>query len=178
MSSQAPAAQAATQTAPHASPAHAHPVPAIGTRLPDFTLKLAGKEGATEFTLSKHLGQGPLVFAFFPLAFTGTCTKEMCDLRDTLPQFQGLKAQVFGFSTDTSPVNVEFAKLHALGQGILSDPNREVVPRIWATATVAGVHNVAKRGVMVVAPDGTVQWTSVSDDPKVWIGSDEVRKHL
>jgi peroxiredoxin len=151
---------------------------AVGSRLPDFTLKLATKDGVSEFNLAANLGQGPLVFAFYPLAFTGVCTKEMCEIRDNLARFEGMGAKVFGFSTDTAPVNHEFAKLHNLNTGILSDPNREVVGRIWQTMTVAGVHNVAKRGVLVAGPDGTVKWTSVSDDPKMWIGTDEVRKHL
>ena len=151
-------------------------IPAAGTRLPDFTLPLATAEGRTEFKLSERLGKGPIVFGFFPIAFSGVCTKEMCDLRDNLPSFPG--AQVFGFSTDTPFANHEFAKLHSMPQGIVSDPNREVVERIWDTMTVAGVHRVAKRGVMVVGADGTVKWTSVSDDPKVWVGSEEIRKHL
>jgi len=169
-----PLPHAASHTA---APTHAGAPLAVGAKLPDFTLPLATKDGKGEFTLSQNLGK-PLVLAFFPLAFTGVCTKEMCDMRDNLGQFEGLGAKVFGFSADTPFANVEFAKLHHMGQGILSDPNRDVLPRIWPTATVAGVHNVAKRGVMVVGADGTVKWTSVSDDPKVWIGSDEVRKHL
>jgi glutaredoxin-dependent peroxiredoxin len=144
----------------------------------DFTLKMATKDGVQDFTLSSVLGKGPVVFAFYPLAFTGVCTKEMCDMRDNLAQFQGLGAQVFGFSTDSPFVNVEFAKAHGLTMGIVSDPNREVVGRLWQTATIGGVHNVAKRGVLVLDSDGTVKWTSVSEDPKVWVGSEEVRKHL
>ncbi|MEA3190269.1 MAG: glutaredoxin-dependent peroxiredoxin [Thermoplasmata archaeon] len=149
-----------------------------GQKLQDFTLKLATKDGAQEFTLSQHLWQGPLVIGFFPLAFSGTCTKEMCEFRDTLDKFGGLGAKVVGFSTDSHFTNIHFAKEHGLPLGILSDPNREVVGKIWQTMEVAGVKNVAKRGVMVLDADGTVKWTSVSDDPKVWIGTDEVRKHL
>ncbi|HEX2066943.1 MAG TPA: redoxin domain-containing protein [Candidatus Thermoplasmatota archaeon] len=151
-------------------------IPAPGARLPDFTLPLATAEGRKEFRLSEQLGKGPIVFGFFPIAFSGICTKEMCDLRDTLPSFQG--AQVYGFSTDTPFANAEFAKLNSMPQGIVSDPNREVVERIWETMAVAGVQRVAKRGAMVVAPDGTVKWASASDDPKVWVGSEEIRKQL
>ncbi len=148
-----------------------------GAKLPEFTLKMATKEGVKEFHLKEYLGH-PMVFAFYPLAFTGVCTKEMCDFRDNLGRFEGMGAKVFGFSIDTPFSNVEFAKLHNMPQPILSDPNREVVEKIWETMTVGGVQKVAKRGVMVVGPDGAVKWVSVSDDPKVWIGSDEVRKHL
>lgn len=149
-----------------------------GQQLPDFQLKLATKDGPQDFRMSEHLGQGPVVLAFFPLAFSGTCTQEMCDVRDNLKQLESAGAKVFGFSTDSHFANVQFAKAQNLTHGILSDPNREVIPKIWQTMDVAGVKNVAKRGAMVVGKDGTVQWTSVSDDPKVWVGVAEVAKHL
>src|SRR5687767_2476980 len=83
--------------------------PAAGTKLPDVTLKLATKDGYTgDFRLSEHLGKGPLVLAFFPAAFTGVCTKEVCDLRDNIAALGSLNAQVFGFSTDKAPSNAAF----------------------------------------------------------------------
>lgn len=154
------------------------PIPAAGARLPDFTLKLATKDGHQDVAFASASAGRPVVLAFFPLAFSGTCTKEVCDMRDNLSAFDGLGATVYGFSADSHFTNVHFAKENGLAFGILSDPNRDVLPRIWETMTVAGVHNVAKRGVMVLGPDGAVKWTSVSDDPKVWVGADEVRKHL
>src|ERR1051326_1240168 len=106
---------------------------AVGQKLPDFTLPIATKEGKAEFKLHENLGNGPLVIAFYPLAFTGVCTKEMCDMRDNLAQFEGLGAKVLGFSTDTVFVNHEFAKAQNANYGVLSDANREVVGRIWPT---------------------------------------------
>jgi len=154
--------------------------PAPGTKLPDFTLKLAAREGVTDFKLSDHLGKGPLVFAFFPLAFTGVCTKEVCDMRDSLNAFAGLDAQVFGFSTDPAPSNRAFAEKEGLNFGILSDPQHQVIGKLWPANPnpLVGVDGTAKRGAMVVNPDGTVKWAAASDDVKVWIGSDEVRRHL
>lgn len=158
-----------------------HPGPlAVGTKVPDFTLKLATKDAIADFTLSQHLGHGPVVFAFFPLAFTGVCTTEMCDFRDNLASLGALKATVYGFSVDTAPSNKAFAASQELPFGILSDPNREVVTKIWGLmpTALAGVNATAKRGVLVLNADGTVKWSSMSDDPKVWVGVAEVRKHL
>jgi glutaredoxin-dependent peroxiredoxin len=154
--------------------------PAPGTKVPDFSLKLATKEGLVDFKLSEHLGKGPLVFAFYPLAFTGGCTKEMCDFRDNFAAFSSLDAQVYGFSTDSAPANRAFLEKEGLQFGILSDPNRQVVGKLWpAMATpVLGVDGVAQRGAMVVKPDGTVKWAFASPDTKVWVGTEEVRKHL
>jgi glutaredoxin-dependent peroxiredoxin len=152
----------------------------VGMKLPDFALKLATKEGFVDFKLSEHLGKGPLVFGFFPLAFTGVCTKEMCDFRDNLGSFGTLNAKVFGFSTDAAPSNKAFIEKENLSFGILSDPNREFIGKVWpAMATpVLGVNGVAQRGAMVVNSDGTVKWFSASPDTKVWVGTEEVRKHL
>lgn len=154
--------------------------PAVGTKLPDFTLKLAAKDGVTDFHLAEQLGQGPLVFAFFPLAFTGVCTTEMCEMRDSLGVFAGLKAKVFGFSTDTPASNRAFATAQDLPFGIISDPNREVIGKLWPTmpTPIAAVNNVAKRGAMIVNADGTVKWTAVSDDVRIWVGAGEISKHL
>lgn len=149
-----------------------------GQQLPDFSLKIAAKDGVEEFRLSEHLGDGPIVFAFFPLAFTGGCEKEVCDFRDNLEAFKDLNAKVIGISTDHHFANQAFAKHNDLPFGLLCDPNRQVVPQVWETMEVAGVKDVAKRGAMVVGADGTVLWSWASDDPKVWVGTEEVAKHL
>ena len=179
-------AQTATQTTP--APATATvtsttgptTVPAVGTKLADFTLKLAKTDGITEFKLSEHLGKGPLVFAFFPAAFTGVCTKEVCDLRDRLSSFASLGVQVFGFSTDPAPSNKAFAEKEGLTFGIISDPNHTFVGHVWpANGRPIYGHNVtAKRGAMIVNADGTVKWAFASEDVTVWVGADEVKKHL
>ena len=85
MSSSGFITQTTAQT--HSAPVSAPPT--AGTRLPDFTLKLATKDGPQDFNFNQNLGSGPMVFAFFPLAFSGICTKELCDMRDNLAQFEG-----------------------------------------------------------------------------------------
>jgi glutaredoxin-dependent peroxiredoxin len=155
--------------------------PAPGTKLADFTLKLATKDGyTTDFKLSEHLGKGPLVFAFYPAAFTGGCTKEVCDMRDNMGSLGALNAQVFGFSTDKAPSNMAFIQKENLPFTIVSDPNREVIGKVWPVyeVPIVGAKGVAKRGAMVVNPDGTVKWAFASDDVKVWVGAEEIRKHL
>src|SRR5688500_14460814 len=156
-------------------------LPAVGTKLPDFTLRLATKDGyTTNFKLSEHLGKGPIVFAFFPLAFSGVCTKEVCDLRDNLASLSNLKAQVFGFSADAAPANKGFIIAEKLPFGIISDPNREFIGKVWPTYPnpVVDTKGVAKRGAMVVNPDGTVKWAFASEDVTVWVGTQEISKHL
>lgn len=164
----------------HPRVARAMTGPQVGGRVPDFALKMATPEATFDFKMSEHLGKGPIVFGFFPLAFTGVCTTEMCDLRDNFAALGGLNAQVFGVSVDAAPSNRAFATQHKLPFGILSDPNRDVVGRWWPTnpSPVHGVKDTAKRGAMIVNPDGTVKWVAVSDDVTKWVGVEEIRKHL
>lgn len=150
----------------------------VGDRVPDFTLKAAGKTEVRDFTLSQELGAKDVVFSFFPIAFTRVCTIQMCEMRDRALDLASLDAKVYGFSGDTSWANREFAKQQNLEHAILSDPNFEVLPRIWALQRVAGVDNRAKRGVMVVGGDGVVKWVHVHDNSGEWIGLDEIRKHV
>lgn len=143
----------------------------LGDTVPDFTLPLAKADG-TKAPVAFHslLGKGPVVIAFFPLAFTGTCTKEMCDLRDNPAVLDHVGATAVGFSIDTAPTNVHFAKAHDLRHGIFSDPNREVVHKIWDTMTVAGVHHTAKRGYLVVDRHGKVVDKWITLTPGEWPG--------
>lgn len=151
-----------------------------GAKVPDFALKLATPEVTSDFKLSEHLGKGPMVFGFFPLAFTGVCTTEMCDLRDNFAALGALNAKVYGFSVDAAPSNRAFATQHGLPFGILCDPNREVIGRFWPAnpSPVHGTKETAKRGAMIVNTDGTVKWVSISDDVTQWVGVDEIKKHL
>ena len=138
----------------------------VGDDAPDFTAPLADGSVGT-FTLSEHLSEAPLVLAFFPAAFTPTCTTEMCAFRDRMADFEEIDATVYGISIDTPFTLNEFRAQNDLNFGLLSDTNREVV----ATYDVSmdferyGVDDIAKRAVFVVDADGTVTYAWVSDDP-------------
>ena len=143
----------------------------VGDKVPDFTLALAFADGKKDAVpLHTLLGKGPLVIAFFPLAFTGTCTKEMCEIRDQHDVLDALHVARVGFSCDTPHTNVEFANKNALKHGIFSDPNHKVVNELWDTAVIGGVASRAKRGWMVIDRHGKVAEKWVSDDPGVWSG--------
>lgn len=143
----------------------------VGDKVPEFSLALAfadGKKDAVPF--STLLGKGPVVVAFFPLAFSGPCTKEMCEIRDHGATLDGLHAQRVGFSCDTPFTNAEFAKQNKLAHGIYSDPNHKVVNELWDTGVAGGVASRAKRGWLVVDKTGKVAEKWVSEDPGVWSG--------
>jgi len=143
----------------------------VGDKVTDFTLPLAFADGKKDpVPFNSLLGKGPVVIAFFPLAFTGPCTKEMCELRDHAATLDGLHAQRVGFSCDTPHSNSEFAKQNKLTHGIYSDPNHKIVNELWDTAVIGGVASRAKRGWMVVDKTGMVVQKWVTEDPSVWSG--------
>lgn len=151
----------------------------VGDAVPDFELPVVYADGRKEKVQMKSLlGKGPIVLAFYPMAFTGLCTTEMCQMRDQQAFFDHLEAKTFGFSTDTPPTNAAFAKAHNLQHGLMSDANFEVVDKIWQSATIGGIHHRAKRGWLVVSPQGRVAAQWMSDDPAVWSGLEPIQKAL
>lgn len=151
----------------------------VGDEVPDFTLPLACADGRKEPVRFRDLlGKGPVVLSFFPLAFTRTCTRQMCEMRDHAAPLDGLGVQAFGFSCDSAYTNVAYAGEHGLRHGIFSDPNREVVDRLWATMTVVGVHRVPKRGFLVIDGAGRVAGKWVTDAPGEWNGMKPIEEAL
>jgi peroxiredoxin len=102
----------------------------VGDRVPDVTLVNRDRQPAP---LSDLRGR-PVVLAFFPGAFTGVCTREMCTFRDGLSGFTDLGAQVVGISVDTPFAQKAFAEQHGLPFTLLSDFNREAVRRLEAAS--------------------------------------------
>jgi peroxiredoxin len=147
----------------------------VGDEAPDFTAPLQDGD-ISQFTLSENLHEAPIVLAFFPAAFTGTCTAEMCTFRDRLANFADVGATVYGVSIDTPFVHREFRERNDLPFGLLSDTTRDVIDAYDVRMDFAdlGVPGVAKRAVFVVDADGVVTYRWVSDDPGVEPDYDEV----
>jgi peroxiredoxin len=140
----------------------------VGDDAPDFTAPLA-KGSVESFTLSDHLDEAPLVLAFFPAAFTGTCTTEMATFEEQLADFEAVGASIYGISIDTPFTLNEFRAQNELSFPLISDTNRELIALYDASMDFAnlGVHNVAKRSVFVVDSDGQITYTWQSDDPSI-----------
>jgi peroxiredoxin len=147
----------------------------VGDSAPDFTAPLANGD-VDSFTLSEHFEEAPLVLAFFPAAFTGTCTNEMTTFQDRLAAFQDAGAAVYGLSVDSPFALNEFRDKHDLTFGLISDADKEVIADYGISMDFAamGVHDLAKRSVFVVDGDGVVQYAWVSDDPGVEPDYEEV----
>ena len=147
-----------------------------GDTAPDFTAPLANGD-VSEFTLSEHLDEAPIVLAFFPGAFTGVCTDEMCTFQDKLGEFNDVDASIYGISVD-SPFSLnEFREQNDLEFGLVSDSNKEIVDDYGVQMDFGdmGYYGVAKRAVFVLDDDGEVSYSWVTDDPGVEPDYDEVR---
>ena len=151
-------------------------MPATGDTAPDFTAPLANGD-VDSFTLSERLeDEAPIVLAFFPGAFTGVCTDEMCTFQDRLAAFDDLDANVYGVSRDSPFALNEFRDQNGLEFGLISDYNKEIIDDYDIAMDFAdlGVYGVAKRSVFVIDGDGEVTYEWVSDDPGVEPDYDEV----
>lgn len=149
----------------------------VGQKAPAFTLVDVEKR---QRTLQEFLGK-KTVLAFFPGAFTGVCTKEMCAFRDALARLNDLHAQVVGISVDAPFSQKAFAEKNNLQFPLLSDYNREVIKTYGIVhenfSGLAG-YNAAKRSVFVLDETGTVIYSWITDNAGIEPNYDEITKAL
>src|SRR5476649_2258596 len=93
----------------------------IGTSAPEFTLKTKTAQGLEEIKLSDNFGKKNTVLLFFPLAFTGVCTQEMCDVSAGLGGYSDLDAEVIGVSVDSPFAQEAWARKEKFGITLASD---------------------------------------------------------
>ena len=152
-------------------------MPQVGSKAPDFTLLNTAREAVS---LADYKGK-TVVLVFYPGAFTGVCTNEMCAFRDSMADLNGLNANVLGISVDSTFANTGFAERNNLEFPLLSDFNRDVIKNYGILlenfAGIEGYH-VAKRSVFIVDGEGTVRYAWVTDNPGVEPNYDEVKEEL
>ncbi len=149
--------------------------PNVGDVAPDFDL--TWRLGEPSVKLSSFRGDKAVLVLFFPLAFSGVCTDEICSVADDYSRWTALDAEVLGISVDSPFVNGRFAKECGATFPILSDFNK--------TATTAygvlnddffGMRGVANRSAFVVNRDGTISYAWTSEDAELVPPFDEIVK--
>ena len=149
----------------------------VGQQAPAFTLYDSGKQ---ETKLSDSKGK-TVVLAFYPGAFTGVCTTEMCTFRDRFDSFNSMNAQVFGISVDGIFAQKAFSDANNLNFPLLSDYNREVVTAYGvALPNFAGMdgYTASQRAVFVIDKDGVIQFKWVGENPGIEPDYDEVQRQV
>jgi glutaredoxin-dependent peroxiredoxin len=136
----------------------------VGAKAPDFTLPNQDRQPVT---LSEQLKNGPVVLAFFPAAFSGVCTKEMCTFRDSMSELNKASGTVLGVSTDTFFALKAWGDQQKLTFPLLSDYNKDVIRKYdVVNPDMVGLRDISKRAVFVIGRDGTVKHREVLDDAR------------
>jgi len=140
---------------------------AVGTKAPDFNLKSKQASGIVDVKLSNNLGKKNTVVLFFPLAFTGVCTTEMCDVTAGLAQYTGLNAEVIGISVDSPFAQEAWAQKEKIGITLASDLNKTTTKAYDVVfPMLAGVGDTSARAAFVIDKAGIVQYAEQTATPK------------
>ena len=138
-----------------------------GSKAPDFTLKSKTADGLKDVSLSANFGQKNTVLLFFPLAFTGVCTQEMCDISGGLSAYTDLGAEVIAISVDSPFAQEAWAKQNNITVTIASDLNKEVTKQYDVVfPMLAGVGDTAARAAFVIDKAGVIQYSEQTPTPK------------
>lgn len=139
----------------------------VGSKAPDFSLKSKQASGMVDVKLSSKFGKKSTVILFFPLAFTGTCTKEMCDITAGLSAYSGLNADVIGISVDSPFAQEAWAQKEKIGITLASDLNKATTKAYDVLfPMLAGVGDTSARAAFVVDKAGVIQYSEQTPTPK------------
>ncbi len=156
----------------------------IGTKAPDFTLPTKAADGAKQITLSDHFGKGNTLLLFFPMAFTGTCTAEMCGVSMDLAGYGSLHASVYGISGDNPFAQEAWAQKEKISVPLLSDYEHHVA-RAYDVAYDSylpqfnlPMGGVAKRAVFIIDREGVIQYSESNQDARALPNFEKVKARL
>lgn len=137
----------------------------VGQKAPDFSLFDSEKN---KVTLSGFQDKSNVVILFFPQAFTGVCTQELCSVRDNIAQYNNVNAQVLGISVDSVFTLAKFKEEQKLNFSLLSDFNKEVSTAynsLYETF-VFDMKGVSKRSAFLIDKQGIIQYAEILEDVK------------
>lgn len=135
----------------------ASPVPSVGQPAPDFTLPSTSGD---KLTLSALRGK-PVLLAFFPLAFSGTCTAELCEIRDDYEKFESRGVAIVPISVDHTYSLKEYKAKYNMKVDMLSDFHREV-SRLYGVLHDERFYS--KRSYFLIDAKGVIRWAHVEDN--------------
>ena len=139
----------------------------VGSKAPDFTLKSKTASGLVDVKLSENFGKKNTVLLFFPLAFTGVCTQELCDITAGLNAYSGMNADVIAVSVDSPFAQEAWAQKEKIGVKIVSDLNKEATKAYGVLfPMLAGVGDTSARAAFVIDTNGVVQYSEQTATPK------------
>ncbi|ELZ42796.1 alkyl hydroperoxide reductase/ thiol specific antioxidant/ Mal allergen [Halorubrum saccharovorum DSM 1137] len=137
-----------------------------GDAAPTFTATV-GTSDHEPFDLDDHIGDGPVVLAFFPGAFTPPCTNEMVAFQERVAEFDDAGATLFGISADSPFSQGAFREEHGIEFDLVSDMAGDAIRAYGLEIDIAdlGLHGIANRAVFVLDDGGEVVYDWIADDP-------------
>lgn len=142
------------------------PLP-IGTKAPDFSLKSKTAEGLRDIKLSDNLGRKNTLLLFFPAAFTGVCTQEMCSISSGLNAYTGLNAEVIALSVDSPFAQEAWAQKEKIAITLASDFNKTTARNYGVLLDdLVGIGSAAARAAFVIDKQGVIQYSEQTPTPK------------
>ncbi len=139
----------------------------IGTKAPEFALKTKNAEGLVEIKLSDFAGKKNVVLLFVPLAFTGVCTEELCDISSGLSTYQGLNAEVLAISVDSPFAQEAWAQKEKITLPLLSDLNKTTTHAYDVLfPNLAGIGDTSARAAFVIDKAGVIVYSEQTATPK------------
>jgi len=157
---------------------------AIGSKAPDFTLPTKTADGPRRVTLSDNFEKGNTLLLFFPMAFTGTCTTEMCGVSSDLSAYAEMAATVFGISGDNPFAQEAWARKEGINVRLLSDYEHEVarayevVYDSFLPDIGLGMGGVPKRAVYIIDREGVIQYFDCNEDARAVPDFEKVKAKL
>ena len=157
---------------------------AVGTKAPDFSLPTKTAEGPKQIKLSDNFGKTNTLLLFFPMAFTGTCTTEMCSLSPEVPNYSAMNTVVYGISGDNPFAQEAWAKKENITVPLLSDYEHKIAKQYdvmydsFLPQINLGMSGVAKRSAFIVDRNGVIQYAESNDDAKELPNFDKIKAKL
>ena len=150
-----------------------------GSKAPDFSLKSKNADGVADIQLSDNVGSKNTVLLFFPLAFTGVCTDELCDVTAGLSSYTDLNATVIGISVDSPFTQEAWAKQENIGITLASDLNKQTAKDYGVLLDdLGGFGATSARAAFVIDREGTVQYAEQTETPADLPNFDAIKETL
>src|SRR5437763_3173809 len=157
---------------------------AVGAKAPDFTLPTKTADGPKQITLSDNFGKRNTLLLFFPMAFTGTCTTEMCGVSADLSAYSSLNATVYGIRGDNPFAQEAWAQKEKITVPLLSD-YEHTISRAYDVAYESFLPDlnlpmggVPKRAVFIIDRSGIIQYAESDDDARALPNFEKVKARL
>ncbi len=156
----------------------------VGTKAPGFTLSTKTADGPKQIKLSDNFGKKNTLLLFFPMAFTSTCTTEMCEVSAGMNVYTDSNAAVYGISGDNPFAQEAWAQKEKITVPLLSDYEHKIAKDYgvmydsFLPQMNLGMGGVPKRSAFIIDKNGVIQYVESNDDARQLPDFDKIKAKL